>query len=240
MRVKLLVASLLTVTMSSTALAADLPNKKGPPAAPPAPVFTWQGGYIGVYAGALLGEGSISFVTSAPERGAGLLGGGTLGYNWQWTPETVIGVEADFGYRGEINSQPAFALIPGTTDSGVLGTLRARAGYAFAPHWLAYATGGFAYGTSLAPKTFSSSTPYALGANSSGATVRAGWTAGAGVEYAWSDTISVKAEYLYVDLVDETVGYATTLGATQANISSAGHIVRAGLNYHFSTGLGVK
>jgi outer membrane immunogenic protein len=66
--------------------------------------------------------------------------------------------------------------------------------------------------------------------------VRPGWTAGAGVEYAWSDRISVKAEYLYAGLASSGVNYGTTLGALPANVRSAGHIVRGGLNYHFSFG----
>ncbi|MBG0808043.1 porin family protein [Methylosinus sp. H3A] len=222
--------------VSSAAVAADLPSAKGPPIAPPPAAFSWQGGYVGVYAGALLGDGSFTFLRQAPQRGAALVGGGAIGYNLQWTPTVVLGVEADFGYRGPIQSEAVSRTYPGATDAGILGTFRARAGYAFTPRWLVYGTAGLAYGTDFAPRSFTASLPLTFGRGSTGTTVRPGWTAGGGVEYAWSDRISVKVEYLYAWLADSGVGYSTNFGVASANVSSAGHIVRGGLNYRFTTG----
>jgi outer membrane immunogenic protein len=226
------VLSLAAALTASVASAADLPSKKAAPIVAP-PAFSWQGGYIGLYAGALLGEGRFHFLGEAPLRGSGFVGGGTLGYNWQWTPAVVLGLEADFGFRGPIAAETVSGIYPGPTDSGVLGTLRGRAGYAFTPRWLAYATGGLAYGTDFVPRTFSANSFGISGQDSTGGTVRAGWTVGAGVEHELFDRVSVKAEYLYVWLVGSSPNYTSNIGTVSGGVSSAGHVVRGGFNYRF-------
>ena len=53
-----------------------------------------------------------------------------------------------------------------------------------------------------------------------------GWTAGAGVEYAFNNYLSAKVEYMYVNLGTQT----------QINVDSVKfntNIVRAGINLHF-------
>lgn len=229
------IAAVATLIVAGAAEAADLPSRKAP-IAPPPPPFSWRGFYIGGYAGALLGDGSFAYFEETPLRGSAFIGGGAIGYNWEWTPTIVIGLEADFGYRGQIQAERVSRVYPSPTDSGVFGTARARLGYAFTPRWLAYGTAGFAYGTDFTPTGFDASIPLTFGRQSTGTTVRAGWTAGGGVEYAWTDQISVKAEYLYAWLADSGVEYSTNLGPISLHVSSAGHIVRGGLNYHFTTG----
>jgi outer membrane immunogenic protein len=216
--------------------AADLASTKPPSAAPAPASFSWRGAYLGGYAGALLGDGTFDYFEPTPSRGEALIGGGALGYNWEWTPTVIVGVEADFGYRGPVYSARVNRVYPGPTDGGVLGTARARLGYAFAPQWLAYGTGGFAFGTDFAPRGFASTWPLTVGLRDTGTTVRAGWTVGAGVEHAWTNRISVKAEYLYARLADTGVAYSTNLGSMPLGVTSAGHIVRGGFNYHFATG----
>lgn len=230
-----IIGALAAAMAASGAVAADLPSKLAP-AAPPPPAFAWQGFYIGAYAGAVLGDGAFTYLRETPLRGAAFLGGGAIGYNWQWTPAVVLGVEADFGYRGQIQAETVAWNYPGPTDGGVFGTARARVGYAFTPRWLAYGAVGLAYGTDFAPKAFTSSIPLTFGQSNTGTTVRPGWTAGGGVEYAWSDQISVKGEYLYAWLADSGVAYTTNFGPAALNVGSAGHILRGGLNYHFATG----
>ena len=52
-----------------------------------------------------------------------------------------------------------------------------------------------------------------------------GWTAGGGVEFAISPNWSVKAEYLYLNFKNETIGPGT--------FSLIENVVRGGVNYRF-------
>ena len=82
------------------------------------------------------------------------------------------------------------------------------------------------------------------GANASNTQV--GWTVGGGLEWMFAQNWSVKFEYLYYDLgnasVNGPVQYvnavtgATGLGVSQTSAQFNGHIVRAGVNYHFNWG----
>lgn len=223
------------LSLASAAEGADLPKTKEP-IAPPPPPFSWQGGYIGLYAGAILSEGGLTLVERSPLRGPAFVGGGAIGYNWQWTDRIVIGAEADFGYRGVIQAERIGNTQVYPTSAGVLGTFRARAGYTISPRWLVYATSGLAYGANFISNTFYTFAPPTWGQLSSGPTLRAGWAAGAGFEYAWNDRISLKGEYVYTWLADTGVSYNTNRGVWNANLESAGHVVRGGVNYHFASG----
>jgi outer membrane immunogenic protein len=123
------------------------------------------------------------------------------------------------------------------------------------PRVLLYVTGGLAYGEVKADYTSGIfGTPLALLSTS---TTRAGWTVGAGVEGAFWNNWSLKAEYLYVDLgtvssgalaaATTTVitpnvplqGFTTVTDTTLAAASSLrvrDHIFRVGLNYKFEPG----
>lgn len=133
-----------------------------------------------------------------------------------------------------------------------LGTVRGRLGYLFTPALLAYATGGLAYGgVALDSKFVSGWTGGALpGLASSGASGRfsgtlVGWTVGAGGEWMFTPNLSAKVEYLYYDLGEARVAagpsvttypFAASPNATMftSHTRFDGHMVRAGLNYHFN------
>jgi outer membrane immunogenic protein len=94
------------------------------------------------------------------------------------------------------------------------GTVRARAGILATDNWLLYATGGLAFGKITdtatvvqAIDTFGNALGFSFlcAANApcySGASSRtsAGWTAGAGTETMVTKNLSLKFEYLYVNL----------------------------------------
>ena len=86
---------------------------------------------------------------------------------------------------------------PGNKDALRLGTLRARFGYSWNRVFL-YGTGGLAFGNvkSSVLAVTDDSDVFA----GSYSKVRFGWTAGAGVEYAFADRWSAKLEYLHFDL----------------------------------------
>ena len=89
----------------------------------------------------------------------------------------------------------------GKVQSGVQGSVRARAGYAFG-RLLPYVTGGVAFGSfnsdaQLFGVDLDGATSFAAsGANSA---TRVGWTLGAGLEYAINNHWSLRAEYRYTD-----------------------------------------
>jgi outer membrane immunogenic protein len=81
-----------------------------------------------------------------------------------------------------------------------------------------YVTGGLAFGNFQAGNVFGTSN-----------TTNAGWTLGAGVEYAFAGNWTVKAEYLYVDLGN--FNCSTCIAGTSVN--STMNLVRGGVNFHF-------
>jgi len=216
--------------VADCASAADLPVK-----APPAPTYNWAGWHAGLNIGYGFGphrEGTLSGFSTAfglPAAVAagfvpanlglspsGVLGGIQGGYDWT-RPWGLVGVEADFQGSGIVgNSVVGFpgggGFVPSTTTSrdalDWFGTVRARLGTLVTPRTLLYATGGFAYGGVRDNFAVVGTPPTAGDVAGSDRVVRAGWAAGAGAEYAATDHISIRAEYLHVDLGTDTVrGY---------------------------------
>ena len=64
---------------------------------------------------------------------------------------------------------------------------------------------------------------------------RTGWTLGTGVEYVLTTHLTLKGEYLFVDLGDATVATPGVGGwwPTTTRLTEEEHILRAGLNYKF-------
>jgi outer membrane immunogenic protein len=224
--------------------AADLPRVAPPPPPPPAlPVFTWTGFYAGVNAGYAFPAGGGGFTdptygtVTGGGRSGGFAGGGQIGYNYQFTPGSgfVVGIEtdiqgaalakADAAYLG---TAPYYSVRP---SLDYFGTVRGRVGYAF-DRVLVYGTGGFAYGGGSLPSA-ASAYPYTLPS-----TTRTGYAVGGGVEYAFTEKLSVKVEALYLHLGRGFTGATTYNSSTNAYYgagrSDAGFaLVRAGLNYRF-------
>ena len=267
---KLVVIALASVALIAPAMAADLspaprPVYKAPP--PPPPVWSWTGWYIGSNFGWIGSTDNTITNTGTDTGGAGLgtalaagaipgsvstkhsnfIGGGQIGYNWQWGPSWVLGLEADFDGIASpsstvINSFPgSAAVVPLQTGYAraldTLGTVRGRVGYLATPSWLLYATGGLAYGETKLQTAFACATcgPPANTVNLTD-NWQVGWTVGAGVEWRFAPQWSVKAEYLYVDLgnISNTINYnygpSSSLTSTY---NERDNIVRAGINYKF-------
>jgi outer membrane immunogenic protein len=185
----------------------------------------------------------------------GFIGGGQAGYNWQ-TGAFVLGVETDFDGT-TLSKTFNYTSVPfavGTPFPGDiltvnakanldwLGTTRARVGFVATPdnRLMFYATGGLAYGGgSSSFNAFDSQNDIFLSGNPS--STRVGWTIGGGVEYAITNNITIKGEYLYYDLGSTnfqspvTGPFATTFPGVVANTKYTydGSIVRAGVNYKF-------
>ena len=217
LRIVLTAASVVALTAAANA--ADLGSYKGAPAYAG---VNWSGLYGGVNGG--YGSGNEADVTvtnttttttggttttghhmeGAGSTQAGWLAGGQIGYNVQGVlaPNLVLGVEAEIDGAG-INGSATTAAIGGATATvestlDWVGTVRGRLGYSFGSTLL-YGTGGVAFGGVHNKATLTSNLK---GYDSS--TTATGYTAGAGVEYAFNQAWSAKAEYQYIDLGTET------------------------------------
>src|ERR1700726_256111 len=111
MKKKLVLAAAVIAMIAGTASAADLPAKPVYKAAPPvaAPVpFSWTGFYVGGHVGggwssdwrgtasqlpspAAAGALDLSF----SQKGSDVIAGGQIGFNWQFAPNWLLGIEAD-------------------------------------------------------------------------------------------------------------------------------------------------
>jgi outer membrane immunogenic protein len=222
----------LSVIGVSRAAAADLPLPSQPHYDANAPYAHWGGVYVGLNGGYGLGSSqwTQSFVSTSIFNTDGFLLGGTIGFNYP-VSAVLFGVEGDLdwstlnGSIGNCAVNGAGAAAACETKNNMLGTVRARMGYAF-DRTLIYLTGGAAIGafqTGLnPPATFDSAT-------------KVGWAAGAGIEYAFSDAWSAKAEYLFVDLGTASCTSAANCGsAAGASVSLTENLVRGGFNYRFS------
>lgn len=204
----------------------------------------------------IIGLASQSFDTS------GVIGGVQAGYNYQINRNWLVGLEADFewsGMKGSASASLAGGLLTAPVDEHIkwFGTVRARLGYLPAERLLAYVTGGFAYGQvertgslflpagilSVSVLPFSSTctgTGVTCFAGSSRDTAL-GWTLGGGLEYAFRQNWTIKAEYLYVSLdgpsVTETATLVLVPGTNpvsyNANSRANFNVARAGVNYRF-------
>src|SRR5579872_2394807 len=88
---KFLISSATFLGLIASAAAADLPAEKGPPVyAPPPPVFSWTGVYIGGQVGYEWGTSSNTYfgplgglIGVGHHDDQGVVGGGHVGYNYE-------------------------------------------------------------------------------------------------------------------------------------------------------------
>jgi outer membrane immunogenic protein len=217
-------AVLFAAMIAAPSFAADLPAPvyKAPAYRGPVyvgPGFSWTGLYAGINGGYGFGKSNWTDTTGATSGDFNIKGaliGGTLGYNLQ-TGFWVWGIEGDLDYSS-IKGTDATGCC--TTKNDWLGTVRGRVGYAAWGNWLPYITGGAAFGDIKGSSITGSETH-----------TKIGWTAGAGVEYAFLGSWSAKLEYLYADLGKATCSTPTCV--PNIDIKFKSNIVRVGLNYRF-------
>jgi outer membrane immunogenic protein len=239
----------------STAMAADLsamPTKAPSFVAAP----SWTGFYAGLNAGYAWGNsagtgvansrfdpvffGSVVIPSIKPE---GFIGGGQIGYNWQ-SGSWVLGAEADFSGMNAKTDQAVNPFFSGKSGSFAtysskydwLATARLRAGVTLAQNWLVYVTGGLAV-THVSDSIVGAPTSAGTVVSYADSKTLVGGTVGAGVEYAFAQNWSLKAEYLYAKFENTTPTLAapTPFGAV-GPIASFKHdlsTARAGINYRF-------
>lgn len=236
----------------SASSAADL--MRPAPAVPTA--FDWTGAYVGLHLG--YGWGDSDFVDSeyngAPPYypvvnwsvdSDGWLGGAQAGYNFQHGA-AVFGVEGEIGYLNLRGTKVQPGLDPygfpydgyGKVRGGWYGAISARLGYAL-DRTLIYVKGGAVYsGAKLGFLDTCTEDPCGNTTISISKKVEWGYLLGAGVEHAWTDNLTAKIEYAYMDFGRSTIhglGYVGGWNAVPFNIRSdlSVHSVRLGINYKF-------
>lgn len=217
-------AALSLLAISFTAEAADMPRPVYKGARSVIAYYNWTGFYAGINAGYAWGTSNWDSpgLSIAPK---GWAAGLTVGYNHQ-IGSVVLGVEGDIDWSNVKGSTTCYTTFSCETASRWMTTARLRGGYAI-DRFLPYITGGIAYGDIKASTT----NPAFPGASKS----KLGWTAGAGLEYAFLGNWTAKVEYLYIDLGKfdcSTMCGPLINGAN--NVSFKENIVRVGLNYKFS------
>jgi outer membrane immunogenic protein len=209
---------------------------KAPMVAP----FSWTGFYIG-------GDGGYGYATSsgALATAAGLfpaaysfnvhgpLAGGFVGGNYQ-IGMLVVGAEADWQWANLSGISGAVAGVGGpfilSTQVKSYGSARGRLGYAV-DHWLLFATAGWAWGTWSTSYGVTGAAPFFTNS----ATSHAGWTAGAGIEYAFTNYLLGRVEYRYTDLGKVSYVDAPSNSSELGNKVTINDI-RAGLAFKFGGG----
>jgi opacity protein-like surface antigen len=247
-------AGVLAATLAGPAIAADLPMKSEVPYV--APRFTWTSCYVGGHLGGARATKDItdpvqvvqdSFnggpittgVTTVSTTPTGAVIGGQIGCDYQFTSNLVIGIEGSASgstMKGSANvslpaGAPDLALVQANTD--FLASVTGRVGYAF-DNVLLYGKGGLA----LAGDKYNISGVTTIGAggpfNFQGLDNRYGWTAGGGVDWAFSRHWSVNLEYDYysfghgnVLMVDGISG-----GTGVVDVKQTVQVVKVGFNFH--------
>ena len=264
MRKLLLAGTAVAVVMAAgSAGAADLSRPVYKAAPPPIPVFSWTGWYVGVHVGGawgtkewsdpnvfFFGKGGVPLSAFFPDTTInnyglnGFLGGGQIGYNLQSGP-WVWGLEAQASWAGIRGSDACpFFFGKSTCKSNVdaLGSFAVRFGGTI-DRALLYVKGGLAWAYET-HKVSAPGNPFdGFGAFSvENKHWRWGGMLGAGVEFAFTNSISGKLEYNYMDFGTRTYSFVILPAGDiftdtfDVKIRQNIHLVKVGLNYRFDVG----
>jgi len=239
------------VSVIGSAHAADLPVKAP---APFAERFNWTGCYGGIHLGggfatkditdpvqlvqdSFIAPGATVGVTTINPGPSGVVIGGQIGCDYQFAASSVvIGIEGSAsGSTMKANklvalplSVPDVATVQANTD--FLTSVTARVGYAFDNVLLYVKGGGALAGDKYEVSGSFAGAPYDF----RGLENRVGWTAGAGVDWAFSQHWSANFEYDYYGFGHGTVNMVDPITGFSGPVTIGQHVqvVKAGLNFH--------
>jgi outer membrane immunogenic protein len=228
---RVLVGGVAVFALAGSAMAADIaprPYTKAPIYTPPQVVYNWTGFYIGGHLG-----GAFAGNNGLQGSSGRFLGGVQGGFDYQFAPNWVTGIEAQYSWLSNNNNNGV--LFPGGTlitgNSNQLGSVTGRLGYTWGPALL-YAKGGYAFRDNDHIGVSVGGVPVAFTTN---ANHKDGYTVGAGLEYMFAPNWSAKAEYQYYNFgsTNFTGGPAEIVGS---RFRDDEHTVKAGINYRFGWG----
>jgi outer membrane immunogenic protein len=216
---------------AGSAQAADLGDFGGLKDAPVA--SSWTGFYIGVNGGGVAGDttwnwGDFVGTTSLSSQLGGTAGG-QVGYNYQFAPHGVAGVEGSFAWisaQGTGAENPSLPPVSNdiTKFNGFLGDISGRLGYAD-DRVFVYGKAGAAWADRTLSGFYGAGSPF----NGSATASNVGWLAGAGVELKLLSNWTAKVEWNHIDF-----------GANSENLGNAGilnkyeqtlEVFKVGVNY---------
>jgi outer membrane immunogenic protein len=221
--------ALAGLAIGNVARAADLaPHYEPPPALPPvpAPIAPLPMNdridfYAGVLGGGAFTESEHTFVDQSLDTGAfdtrGGLVGGVIGFRYS-SGAWQLSLESDLEWA-DVTGSVSVAGAPFSTRLDWLYNFRARVGYAigrFVPY--------LSFGPSFGGLTDQATIP-GIGPTTTHER-RSGWTLGGGIDFALTQSWTLRAEYLF-----ECLGSATDLAID--NVEFMGHFARVGLTYNF-------
>ena len=240
----------LAAALVGPARAADLPAPSYyPPAAPlPPAVYDWAGFYIGGNIGAGLLSDAWTQNTAAPAAPAdpiagtiyagplGVIGGGQAGLNFQFR-SWVVGIEALWDDsaitgNGTVDTTPP-SVVRGTSAPMWLASATGRVGYA-SDAWLFYAKGGGAWMSVKYTEDVLGAFGFNTGTQGISDT-RAGFTAGVGLEFGMTESLSARVEYDFFGFGSKAYNFTLI---TPVNIRSDLNTFTAGINYRFNWAAG--
>jgi outer membrane immunogenic protein len=195
------------------------------------PPHNWNGFYVGLNGGV-----GISRVHGQPDSlfdgefdlaDTAFAGGLQAGYNWEFAPHWLVGVEGDLGWLGiDRNEQNWNDLSAFGVKTDWYGTLRVRGGYTTGPA-LFYVTGGVAF-------THVKNNVDAVAVNSFSSTETAtGWVIGSGTEVELGKNWTARIEHLYIDAGSQDV-FNPELAGALVKFDNRFHVFRFGLNRQFN------
>lgn len=232
----LFLAALAIAAPAMSASAADLGGPRGsikdaPPVSYQAPAYNWAGLYGGVFLGGANEIWTVDFYRNnnhghASIGSTGLAFGAFLGYNMMLSQGLVVGLEADLGRANGSQANEIFDNDTSYASIGTFGSLRGRAGFAF-DRFLIYGTAGFAFANVT--------NDIQKGRNAGEEIVydqkwQNGYVLGGGVEYALTNNILARAEYLYSNYGMVSV---YNRDGNLAELTNDMHLVRVGVAYKF-------
>ncbi len=221
----------------------------GPARAAP---YNWTGPYLGAFTGAMRGKEGWNFpqtTTSANPQIAGLLLGGTVGYNKQYD-RWLVGIEGEAAYTNTSGGQSCIDGINNANPAqncnsnvSIVADLAARFGYVWFDRILLFGKVGGAWISDTHFASCNGDANFFLGGcfpsnNPIGAIQqmslndpRFGGLLGAGFELALTPAWSAKLEYDFMDFGSKRFVFSDT---TQVSIKEYYNELKFGLNYHFN------
>jgi outer membrane immunogenic protein len=249
--------AVISALLGTEALAADLPMKMPSPVVAPSP--NWTGFYIGGDVGGLWTSSNATWLPSpiipsnpianVSTNASSAVGGVHAGYNWQFSPTWVAGLEGDWSWThasGSFNQLwPVTIGLPtpgiSTTMSSTLdwlASIRGRLGYLISPTLLAYVTGGAAWGKFDYSANASDLLigPPAYIASAAFSNTAAGYVVGGGLEWAMTTNWFLRTEYLYYHLDSSQTVVVVPPGSVSSTFiwsNTSVYVGRVGLSYKF-------